>query len=344
VHGITDGTGATTDSARERWTRLAELIAATDRRGLRALNAVELDEFGRLYRRAAADLASARSRATDPRAVAYLNGLVGRAHGLIYGGRTRKRLNLREFFFAAIPRTFRASWRYSAVAFLVCALPALVAFLLATGNPAWGDALFRPGLAEVVEDFLAQEVPPGGYFQDLQGAIGADNMSGFILVNNVTVALRAFALGITAGIGTLHTLIQTGLMLGGFLGVGAHHDRLADIIGVIAPHGFLELFAIFVAGGAGLMMGWALIAPGDRPRVRALSEAARQAVTLMVGVAVMLGVAAIVEGVLSPQTAGLMQRNAPRLLLGFTVWLLAMLWLLAGDRLAGSAVRAGRDA
>lgn len=343
----------TAQDDRERWARLADLIATADRRGLRSLEPDELEEFARLYRRAVSDLAAARARDRDERVANYLNRLVGRAAGLIYGGRPRRRLDPREFFLVTIPRTFRANWSYTAVAFAVFALPALLTYLLASANPAWGDALFSPGLSSLVEAFIEREVPPGQYFADIQSVIGADNLSAWIAVNNIRVALAAFALGITLGLGTLYILINTGFMVGAFIGVGAYHERLADMIGIIAPHGFLELTAIFICGGAGLMMGWAVIAPGDRLRSAALSDAARKAVVLLAGAVVMLAVAAAIEGFISPQARGLMQTNGPRLLFGFTTWIVAAAWLLLGDRLAGrtaaedaahSGVRADRHA
>jgi uncharacterized membrane protein SpoIIM required for sporulation len=205
----------------------------------------------------------------------------------------------------------------------------------------------------MIEDFLSREVPAGQWYADSQSVIGADNLSGHIFVNNATISLAAFALGITAGLGTLYLLFSNGLMLGAFLGVFAHHGRLADILGMVAPHGVLEIFAIIVSGGAGLMVGWAIIDPGDRPRGQALAEAAGKAVRLVAGVVAMLALAAAVEGFLSPQTTGLLQANEPRVMLGVVIWLAAMAWLLAGDRLAGpealaeaerARVRADRDA
>ncbi len=325
-----DRTDESADETRRRWSRLADLVGRADRRGLGALEPEELDQFARLYRRATADLAAERARGRDRRVISYLNGLVGRAAGLIYGGRTRRRIDLKRLFRVTIPRTFRDTWRYTAIAFAVCALPALITYVLSATEPAWGDALFSPGLSGLVESFVEREVPPGQYFADMQSRIGADNMSGWIAVNNIKVALTAFALGVTLGLGTLYILANTGLMLGAFIGVGAYHGRLMDMIGIVAPHGFLELSAIFICGGAGLMMGWALIAPGDRPRTAALSEAAKRAVILLAGGVAMLAVAAVIEGFLSPQATGLLQTNGPRILFGFTTWLAACAWLLMG--------------
>ncbi|MGI5816805.1 MAG: stage II sporulation protein M [Armatimonadota bacterium] len=353
MHRASDGPGESSEDARARWARLAALIERADRPGLRALAPEELDEFGRLYRRAVTDLASARSRSGDERLVRYLNNLVGRAHGLLYGGRARRRLNPRRFFLATIPRTFRESWRFTALSAAVFLLPSLVTYVLAASNPAWADALFRPGMSEMVQDFLARDVPAGQWYADSQSIIGADTLSGHIFINNATISLAAFALGITAGLGTLYLLFSNGLMLGAFLGVFAHHDRLADLFGMVAPHGVLEIFAIIVSGGAGLMIGWALIDPGDRPRREAVAQAAGRAVRLVAGVVAMLAVAAAIEGFLSPQTSGLLQANEPRVILGLVAWLAALAWLLAGDRLAGAEkhtrarprpLRAGRGA
>ena len=312
---------------RQRWTRLAELIAIADRDGMRALHPRELDEFVRLYRCATADLAVARARDRDQRLIAYLNGLVGRAAGLIYGGHVRRRLDPREFFAVTIPRTFRRRGAYVAIAFAIFAVPALVAFAVTAADPAWADALFSPNLREVVEEFLARDVPAGQYFADSQSLVGADNLSGAILVNNLRVALMSFAYGITACLGTLYVLAGNGLMVGALLGLGAHHGRFADILAIIAPHGFLELSAIFMAGGAGLMIGWALIDPGDRRRVDALSAAAGEAVIVLMGALLTLGVAALIEGFVSPQTTGVLQSNGLRVLVGFTAWLGLCAWL-----------------
>jgi len=330
------------ESNKPSWERLIALLDTASRDGLRAFSAEQLDELASLHRRATSDLAQARTRGYDPRLVTYLNDLVGRSAGLIYGGRRRRRLDLGRFFFERVPQTFRRTLRYTAVAFGVCAAAAVVAYQAAATNPAWADALFSPCLRNVVESFLETEKPSGTYFQDIQSALEADNLSGFIASNNIQVALKAFALGITAGLGTLYVMLSTGLMLGGFIGVGAYHDRTADVIAVVAPHGVLELSAIFICAGAGLMIGWALIDPGDRLRVEALAAAAREAVTLVLACVPIFLIAAAIEGFLSPQSRGLLRANEPRMLFGLMTGLLLVLYLFFGDRLRRK--RAGAEA
>jgi len=321
------------ESNRPSWERLIALLEAASHDGLRTFSADQLDELATLHRRATSDLAQARTRGYDPRLVAYLNELVGRSAGLIYGGRRRRRFDLGKFFFEEVPYTFRRTLRFTAIAFAVCAAASVVAYQAAATNPAWADALFSPSLRHVVEEFLAKEKPSGTYFQDTQSMLGADNLSGIIASNNLQVALKAFALGITAGLGTLYVLVTTGLMLGGFVGVGTYHDRTADLIAIVAPHGVLELSAIFICAGAGLMMGWALVDPGDRLRVEALAAAAREAVTLVLACVPIFLIAAAIEGFISPQSKGLLQANEPRILFGLMTGLLLVLYLFFGDRL-----------
>lgn len=321
------------ESSRPSWERLIALLDTAARGGLQTFSAAQLDELATLHRRATSDLAQARTRGYDPRLVAYLNDLVGRSAGLIYGGRRRRRLDLGMFFFEQVPRTFRRTLRFTAIAFAVCAGASVVAYQAAGSNPAWADALFSPRLRQVVEEFLEKEQPSGTYFQDTQSLLGADNLSGIIASNNIQVALKAFALGITAGLGTLYVLVTTGLMLGGFVGVGAYHDRTADLIAIVAPHGVLELSAIFICAGAGLMIGWAVVDPGDKLRVEALAAAAREAVTLVLACVPIFLIAAAIEGFLSPQSKGLLRANEPRIFFGVMTGLLLVLYLFFGDRL-----------
>lgn len=319
------------ERGKPRWERLIALLDAASRDGLRSFSAARLDELTRLYRQATSDLAQARTRRHDPRLVAYLNDLVGRAAGLIYGGRRRRRLHLGEFFFERVPQTFRRTLVYTGVAFGIFASASLVAYQAAAVNPAWADALFGQRLREVVEGFLENEQPSGTYFEDAQAVLGADQLSGYLASNNIKVALYAFAWGIALGLGTLYILMANGLMLGGFLGVGAYHERVGDLVAIVAPHGVLELSAIFISAGAGLMLGWSLIDPGDRPRVEALSAAARDAIVLVLACLPIIGVAAAIEGFLSPQSTNLLRANEPRIAFGAMTGALLYAYLFFGD-------------
>jgi uncharacterized membrane protein SpoIIM required for sporulation len=127
--------------------------------------------------------------------------------------------------------------------------------------------------------------------------------SSAIMTNNISVSLAAFAGGIVAGLGTVYMMLFNGLLLG-VIAVACQRSRLSvSLWSFVVPHGVLELPAIFIAGGAGLMLGTALLAPGSLPRREALTEAAAVAVRLVLGVIPLLIVAGTIEGFVSPSDA-----------------------------------------
>src|SRR5208283_707261 len=115
------------------------------------------------------------------------------------------------------------------------------------------------------------------------GHEGSPMLSSFVITNNIRVALTAFALGITFGLGTIWVLAVNGAMVGGIAGAFAKSGIQWQMWMVILPHGALELSAIVIAGGAGLMVGYGLWAPGQRTRRRALREDVVVAMQLAVG-------------------------------------------------------------
>ena len=318
---------------RQRWERLTELVNRAQSQGLSRLSAAELAELGALYRQATAALARARSLNRDRPLIEYLNQLVGRAHAVAYGRRSQPRLRLGYLFGVDIPRTFQENWRYVAVAAAITVVAATLSYLLIQVDPRWSTALMGESFSHAVEDFAASGKPAGEYFADVAEAMGGANLSTLLMTNNIQVALKAFALGVSLGLLTIYVLVINGLMLGAFLGIGAYHGRLVDLIAVVIPHGAIEIPAIFVAAGAGLMIGHALVSPGDMLRRDALRIAALRAVKLAVGTVPVFIVAALIEGLLSPQHVGLFAANEPRFVVGILVFALLALYLCFGDRM-----------
>ena len=70
----------------------------------------------------------------------------------------------------------------------------------------------------------------------------------------------------------------------------------------VAGHSSPELLAIVLSGAAGLRLGMALVSPGGLSRKSALMAAAKPAVRLMYGAALMFMFAAFVEAFWSPIT------------------------------------------
>ena len=272
-----------------KWKRLEELTARVSRLRLKSLSGEEVREFGQLYRRTAADLAIAREEVSDQRLVNYLNYLVGRAHGAIYRSESSGFGVFVTFFRYEFPAVFRKTFRYTLTAFLV--------FILAAGFAA-AACLLDEGFADRIAPGLRQKIAGHqNWTENINDANPRESAS--IQSNNITVTFYAFAGGVLAGIGTLMALVYNGLLLGMVMSLCIRY-RFWEVPIFVSAHGVIELTAIFIAGGAGLLIGEALLMPGDLRRIDALVENGRLAIKLILGCIPMLLIAGLIEGFISP--------------------------------------------
>jgi uncharacterized membrane protein SpoIIM required for sporulation len=277
------------------WQRLEELLQLLDRMTLRKLHREEVRELGRIYRRTASDLAIARAESRDPRLINYLNSLVIRAHGRIYRADAQGGRRIREFFGRDFPRTFRRTWRYTATGFAVFFLFGAIAFFGTRHDPDFSEfAGISPYFREVVINHRTH------WWERLNNAnqIGSTE----IFTNNIRVTFIAFALGAIFGLGTLYVLAFNGASFGAIIALTYRAGMGNDLLlGFVISHGVIELTCIFIASGAGLLIGTGLLMPGNLSRGDALKSRGADAVKLIVGCVPLLVVAGIIEGFISPQ-------------------------------------------
>lgn len=281
------------DTHKNAWQRLEELLALMGATSLRRLHREEVRELGNSYRRTASDLAVARAESRDPRLINYLNSLVIRAHGRIYTADARGGHRLRNFFVRDFPQTFRRTWRFTGVAFLVFMIFFGVGFL-----GSWRDADFSE-FAGVSSEFRSEVLAPKiRWWKSLNEAnqIGSSK----ILTNNIQVCFIAFALGAFFAVGTLYVMASNGASIGAVLALTYKAGYGNELLTFMAGHGVIELSCIFISGGAGMMIGYSILVPGDLSRADALKTSGLEAVRLMAGVALLLVVAGIIEGFISP--------------------------------------------
>ncbi len=279
---------------KSNWKRLEELLAKTDGvTGLRGLPRAEVRELGDLYRRAATDLAIARAETKDAKLINYLNNLVIRSHGKIYRADGQGINVIWQFFAKDFPRVFRETWRYTFLAFAVFTGFGIASFLLCYIDFNFADTL---GLASVRT--AAQNNQQWWLSLNEANQIGSSQ----ILTNNIRVSFLAFALGAFFGLGTIYILVINGLSIGGVLGVCYKVNPAFGnaLVTFIVGHGVIELSCIFIAGGAGMLIGYSIINPGDLSRSQALKKNGIKAVQLAIGCAFFLVIAGIIEGFLSP--------------------------------------------
>ncbi len=277
-----------------RWDRLDLLLGRIRRGELRRLGTAEIEEFGRLYRETASDLALSRRDFPHAPVTAYLNSLVGQAHPYVYARRDDRVHGLLHFFVRDFPQAFRRSWRLVLVSFLAFILPAVLAYGLSMRVDTAASVLAPPGL----EDRLEQ-VRESGRWADISAAESSIAAT-TIMTNNIRVAILAFGGGILVGLPTLLVLSMNGLMLGSVAALAQKEGVALELWSFVSPHGWIELSVIFIAGGAGLGLARAVLLPGLSSRTDALVAAAQEAVRLLLGGAALLVVAGLIEGVISP--------------------------------------------
>ena len=124
--------------------------------------------------------------------------------------------------------------------------------------------------------------------------------SSAIMTNNIAVSLAACATGMLAGLGPAYMMLFNGLLIG-VVGSACHRAGMSvELWSFVTPHGVLELPAIFIAGGAGLLLGHGILFPGSLPRRDSLAAAGHDAIRLLVGIVPILVIAGIIEGFVSP--------------------------------------------
>ncbi len=289
-----------------RWTEFQALADRAAREGLDGFRPDELPDFAARYREIAADLARARTYRAPPATGARLERLVAAGHNALYrddrrGWRAAWTLVARDF-----PAAVMSSWRVVLVAFLLFAVPGAAGFRLMRERPALAEELMPETMLRRAAAGSARVAHGKGYVEiDWEGRPAA---ASFIIANNVRIALACFAGGIFAGLGSLVLLAYNGLALGTFAGHFANQGLLGYLLEFVLGHGVLELSAIWIAGAAGFLLGWALVAPGDLRRADALVLSGRIAIRMVGMTVVLLGCAGVIEGFLSASRVGMLPR------------------------------------
>lgn len=289
-----------------RWKEFHVLASRVSGKGLDALAAEELPDFAARYRELAADLARARTYGASSSVQFQLERLVSTGHNALYRDARPSVRRLGAILLRECPAAIVTARRYVLAAMLAFLIPGIGGYLLLRQQPAQAAELLPDVVLARADQARAEMAKGRGYAQAESGERPA--IASYIIKNNITVAFACFATGVFVGVGSLASLGFNGLLFGTVLGHYQNADVLGYILTFVMGHGVLELFAIWVAGGAGLLLGLSVIVPGRATRTEALAARGKIAVRMIGAVVVLLLIAGTIEGFVSAGDASFQLR------------------------------------
>ncbi|MFJ9755199.1 stage II sporulation protein M [Streptomyces sp. NPDC101149] len=273
---------------RAEWDRLDTLL-----RRRRRLNGAEADELVVLYQRTATHLSVIQSSAPDPQLSGRLSRLVARGRSAVTGTRQASWRDVTRFLAHGFPAAvYRSRHWWIPTALISTAVAALLGWWIGT-HPEVQAAIGAPAN-------LRAMTRPGGEYETYYSSHPAASFAAQVWTNNAQATALCLVLGIFLGLPVLYILLENMLNLGVGIGLMSSAGRLDHFLGLLLPHGLLELTAVFVAAGTGLRLGWTVIDPGPRSRRTALAEEGRAALGMAIGLALVLFVSGAIEGFVTP--------------------------------------------
>jgi len=277
------------------WIRLEDIVSKMEKGRSRRLSDEDVLALPTLYRTLLSSLSIARENSLDAGLIHYLEGLALRSYFLVYGTQTSFARWLGSFFGGGWSRAVRAIQFDIWIALFVMIAGAAIGYLLVAGDSDWFYALVPGDFADVRVPGASEEALRGTLFGG-QNEDGLGLFAAFLFSNNAQVAILAFALGFAFAIPSILLLIHNMALLGAMLWIFAQRGLTAEFIGWLSIHGTTELFAILLAGAAGIHVGRSIAFPGSRSHLAAASDAGKRAALVMAGVVVMLICAGLLEG------------------------------------------------
>ncbi|MFD2043708.1 stage II sporulation protein M [Ornithinibacillus salinisoli] len=280
---------------REEWKQLEGYITLFHKKG-RKVTGSDVEEFNRLYQKTAQHLSFCQTYFPNEDVTAYLNELVSTSHNILYKDQLSSFQQVRYFFSTKFIGLFLEQWRFIVLAMILFTVGGLASFLSVVDDPLH--------LYSIIPSEMAHSVDPERLGEG-HDAIDSSLMSAEIMTNNIQVAILAFASGITFGLLTIYLLIYNGILVGALAAVFWHSGMSYEFWAYIVPHGMIELTAIFIAGGAGLLMGYKLFVPGPYSRGFQLKRQSKRSVQLFLGTIPLFIIAGIIEGFITPSSLSL---------------------------------------
>lgn len=311
------------------WRRLDELVTRAEKGGAAALSYDEVINLSAGYRQSMNSLSVARDISLDRALIDYLESLCARAYLVVYAPQESLVGLTTRLLTHGIPQAVRRSALPLLIGFLALILGALAGYKLCASDPNWIYTFVPPGMADKrTPDASAEYLRSTIYGDERHSGDKLATFSTFLFSHNTSIVVFIFALGVFLSIPSFVLTFYNGLMLGAFFAMFQQKGLGYDVFAWLSIHGVTELAAIAIACAGGARLGLAVLLPGQRTRREALRHQARDAIKLVILAALMLVVAAFIEGFLRQ----LIQDATLRLIIGWGMGLLWASWLIFAGR------------
>lgn len=273
----------------ERWKRFEELLRGTTK--------PTPDQLSEMFIQLTDDLSFANTQYPQSRTANYLNQLTAKIHLAIYKNKKEQKGRFVTFWKHELPLEVYAHRKKLFYAWIIF----VVSGILGAVSALYDDTFVRLILGDAYVNMTINNIREGNPLA-VYGITGQSDMFLMITFNNLRVSLIAFAAGIMVSVGTGILLFSNGIMVGAFLTFFFREGLLAHSLSVIMLHGTIELSAIVIAGGAGLVMGNAILFPGTYSRFVSFRRGALSGLKIVVGLVPFIVIAGFIESFVTRYT------------------------------------------
>jgi uncharacterized membrane protein SpoIIM required for sporulation len=271
------------------WKELETFSKTINKKNIKGLSSKDVKKFLQVFRQSSHHLAYARTHYPQSSIVSYLNSLISKCHNHVYAVKKISPSSLLKYIAYDFPRLLKEYRWFIVSSFSFFAVGFILSMVLVLTNVDNAN-MFLP--ADLITSIKSGKSGGGQWNYPL--------MSSYIMINNISVSLKAFVMGITLGIGTIYVLFFNGALLGSLTALIYNYGNPMNYWSLILPHGVIELTAIFISGAAGLIIAKNILLPGEHSRKHALIQGGKKSISLVIGVIFMLIIAGIIEGFFTP--------------------------------------------
>jgi len=274
---------------KDKWLRFESVLSNN--------NTIDPDELSDLYIEITDHLSYAKTFYRNSNTERYLNQLASQAHQKIYKTKKESKNRLITFFKTEFPLMFYQHHRELLISFLVFALFCIVGAYSAATDGDFVRSILGDGYVNMTLENIENNDPMAVYKQ-----MGEFNMTLGITINNIKVALMAFAYGILAGVGSLYIMMSNGIMLGSFQYFFYEKGLLWESARSIWIHGTFEISVIIIAGCAGLVLGNGMLFTGTYTRLESFKRGIINGLKILMSTIPFFIVAGVLEGFVTRHT------------------------------------------